>query len=208
MIGRLWHNGTLVLTLIRWIRSVNIRRATLLTATKRRVPSTPPTHRWQHDKDIVIVLRIPALFCSHNCYLLPPCLIGKAIHQVAINIWALPICYQILRKGPCICESTSQGSTCRTSTTGIIILQKISIERTLTNIFHELFYQAYISRSSRLKRSINPEDQIDMGNAIYYMTTIVGEISNMIRVRGINTWRRVLHRPINDVATLLTQIGK
>src|SRR5437899_9348225 len=51
MIGRLWHNSTLVLAFIIWIRSVNIRRATLLTATKRRVPSTPPTHRRQHDKD-------------------------------------------------------------------------------------------------------------------------------------------------------------
>ena len=86
------------------------------------------------------------------------------------------VCHQILRKGLIIYECACQSSASRTPTENITVLYQVGIERTLAHILHELLYRTYILRTCRLKSSINPEDQIDIGHTIYHTITLISHI--------------------------------
>src|SRR5579872_2190975 len=127
----------------------------------------------------MILVGIPALFCCNIYYFLLRCFTNMGFQHVTTHTCVLVICHQILRKGPLIYECASKPRASRTPTEGITVLHQVGIERTLAHILHELLYRTYILGTCRLKISIDPEDQIDIGDAIYHTITLISQITSM-----------------------------
>jgi len=65
-------------------------------------------------------------------------------------------------------------------------LHQVGIERTLTHIWHELLYQIHIVGRRKVHRSIDPEDQIDIGNSNDNVTTVIVDVPSKSFLLRVN----------------------